>query len=221
LEARQAERRLVGIDLGIASRHSVRVLEAGGQVVCRSSCVPTVASLAAVGRAALAGAPEGTTLAVVSGSDRAGVDADRGVLRPPRARRLPGLIGEGFGPAAVLAPACEAERNRCGDASPDAAGRPGRAAATGAAGCECGCAGPAGARVRSAYPGSWHPPGAVEVALPWLRAQPGRCSTYSSVSTGTGSSQIAKKRRVRPFAVGAWPTPPACRDAPRVVGIPG
>ena len=58
-------RRLVGIDLGIASRHSVRVLEADGQVVCRSSCVPTVASLAAVERAALAGAPGGTRLEVV------------------------------------------------------------------------------------------------------------------------------------------------------------
>src|SRR5450755_1961710 len=59
------ERRMVGIDLGIASKHSVRVLEADGQVVCRSSCVPTVASLAAVERAALAGAPEGTRLSVV------------------------------------------------------------------------------------------------------------------------------------------------------------
>jgi transposase len=58
-------RRLVGIDLGIASRHSVRVLEADGRVVCRSSCLPTVESLAAVERAALAGAVEGTTLAVV------------------------------------------------------------------------------------------------------------------------------------------------------------
>ena len=58
-------RRLVGIDLGIASRDSVRVLEAGGQAVCRSSCVPTVESLALVERAALAGAPEGTRLAVV------------------------------------------------------------------------------------------------------------------------------------------------------------
>ena len=58
-------RRLVGIDLGIASRHSVRVLEADGRVVCRSSCVPTVESLAGVERAALEGAPEGTTLAVV------------------------------------------------------------------------------------------------------------------------------------------------------------
>ena len=56
-EARQPPRRLVGIDLGIASRHSVRVLEADGQVVCRSSCVPAVASLAAAERAALAGAP--------------------------------------------------------------------------------------------------------------------------------------------------------------------
>jgi hypothetical protein len=58
-------RRLVGIDLGIASRHSVRVLEADGQAVCRSSCVPTVESLALAERAALAGAPEGTRLAVV------------------------------------------------------------------------------------------------------------------------------------------------------------
>jgi hypothetical protein len=104
-EAGQPPRRLVGIDLGIASRHSVRVLEADGQVVCRSSCVPAVESLAAVERAALAGAPEGTTLAVVSGSDRSGVDADRGVLRPPRARRLPGVLGEGRGPAPVPATA--------------------------------------------------------------------------------------------------------------------
>jgi hypothetical protein len=58
-------RRLVGIDLGIASRHSVRVLEADGRMVCRASCVPTVESLAAVERAALAGAPAGTRLAVV------------------------------------------------------------------------------------------------------------------------------------------------------------
>ena len=77
-------RRLIGIDLGIASRHSVRVLEADGQLVCRSSCVPTVESLTLTERAALAGAPEGTRLAVVSGADWAGVAADRSVLRPPR-----------------------------------------------------------------------------------------------------------------------------------------
>lgn len=66
LEDRQrTPRRLVGIDLGIASRHSVRVLEADGRAVCRSSCVPTVESLTLVERAALAGAPDGTTLAVV------------------------------------------------------------------------------------------------------------------------------------------------------------
>src|SRR5215467_10519565 len=58
-------RRLVGIDLGIASRHSVRVLEADGRVVCRSSCVPTTGSLTLVEETALAGAPEGTRLAVV------------------------------------------------------------------------------------------------------------------------------------------------------------
>ena len=64
-EGQPVLRRLVGIDLGIASRHSVRVLEADGQVVCRSSCVPTAQSLTAVERAALAGAPEGTKLEVV------------------------------------------------------------------------------------------------------------------------------------------------------------
>src|SRR5450755_2628245 len=64
-DGQPAGRRLVGIDLGIASRHSVRVLEADGQVVCRSSCVPTVESLTLVESAALAGAPDGTKLAVV------------------------------------------------------------------------------------------------------------------------------------------------------------
>ena len=82
-ESGPEHRRLVGIDLGIASRHAVRVLEADGRLVCRASCVPAVESLAAVERAALAGAPEGMRLAVVSGADGAGVDADRGVLRPP------------------------------------------------------------------------------------------------------------------------------------------
>src|SRR5262249_62206224 len=75
-EAGQPPRRLVGIDLGIASRHAVRVLEAGGQVVCRSSCVPAVESLAAAQRAALAGAPGSTTPA---GGCRAA--APRGVAR--------------------------------------------------------------------------------------------------------------------------------------------
>src|SRR5262245_35496843 len=65
VDGQPVSRRLVGIDLGIASRHSVRVLEADGRVVCRSSCVPTVESLAAVERAALAGGPEGARLAVV------------------------------------------------------------------------------------------------------------------------------------------------------------
>ena len=58
-------RRLVGIALGIAWRHSVRVLEADGRLVCRSSCVPTVESLTLTGQAALAGAPQGGRLAVV------------------------------------------------------------------------------------------------------------------------------------------------------------
>jgi transposase len=64
-ESGPEHRRLVGIDLGIASRHAVRVLEADGRLVCRASCVPAVESLLAVEQAALAGAAEGTRLAVV------------------------------------------------------------------------------------------------------------------------------------------------------------
>jgi transposase len=55
-----------GLSVDLVERpRAARVLEADGQVVCRSSCVPTVASLAAAERAALAGAPEGTRLEVV------------------------------------------------------------------------------------------------------------------------------------------------------------
>jgi transposase len=58
-------RRLVGVDLGIASSHTVRVLDEDGQVVCRRRCEPTVDSLGRVEAAALAGAAAGTVLEVV------------------------------------------------------------------------------------------------------------------------------------------------------------
>lgn len=59
------QRRLMGIDLGIASAHTVRVLREDGTEVCRRRAYPTVASLSEVERAALVGAPEGTRLEVV------------------------------------------------------------------------------------------------------------------------------------------------------------
>jgi len=59
------QRRLVGIDLGIASAHTVRVLDEGGREVCRRRCEPTVASLAVVEQTALAGSVAGTRLEVV------------------------------------------------------------------------------------------------------------------------------------------------------------
>jgi transposase len=59
------DRRLVGIDLGIISAHTVRVLNGDGSVVCRRKAVPTVASLTEVELAALAGAAPGTCLEVV------------------------------------------------------------------------------------------------------------------------------------------------------------
>ena len=59
------DRRLVGIDLGITSVHTVRVLTGDGAVVCRRKAVPTLESLVEVERAALTGAPPGVCLEVV------------------------------------------------------------------------------------------------------------------------------------------------------------
>ena len=59
------QRRIVGIDLGIASAHTVRVLDEGGREVCRRRCEPTVASLTVIETAALCGAAAGTRLEVV------------------------------------------------------------------------------------------------------------------------------------------------------------
>lgn len=58
-------RRVVGIDLGIASDHTVRVLAEDGREVCRRRCRPTVESLTLIEQAALAGADAGTRLEVV------------------------------------------------------------------------------------------------------------------------------------------------------------
>jgi len=58
-------RRLVGIDLGIASAHTVRVLDGEANTVAKRKAWPTVESLADVEAAALAGCCEGTRLEVV------------------------------------------------------------------------------------------------------------------------------------------------------------
>jgi transposase len=59
------ERRLVGIDLGIASAHTVRVLDGTGEVVTKRKAWPTAESLSEVEAVALAGTPAGTRLEVV------------------------------------------------------------------------------------------------------------------------------------------------------------
>jgi transposase len=58
-------RRLVGIDLGIASAHTVRVLDGEGNTVAKRKAWPTLDSLAQVEATALAGCPAGTRLEVV------------------------------------------------------------------------------------------------------------------------------------------------------------
>ncbi len=58
-------RRLVGIDLGIASAHTVRVLDGEGNTVAKRKAWPTLESLSEVETAALVGCPAGTRLEVV------------------------------------------------------------------------------------------------------------------------------------------------------------
>lgn len=58
-------RRLAGIDLGVTTAHTVRVLDGEGNVVAKRKAWPTVESLTAVETAALAGCPEETRLEVV------------------------------------------------------------------------------------------------------------------------------------------------------------
>ena len=58
-------RRLVGIDLGVATAHTVIVLNEEGRVVARRRCRPERSSLEALEEAALADVPDGTRLEVV------------------------------------------------------------------------------------------------------------------------------------------------------------
>jgi transposase len=59
------DRRLVGIDLGITSAHTVRVLDETGETVAKRKCWPTTDSLTQIEAAALVGAEEGTRLEVI------------------------------------------------------------------------------------------------------------------------------------------------------------
>jgi transposase len=58
-------RRLVGIDLGIASAHTVRILDGAGTTLAKRKAVPTRASLTDIETVALANTPAGTHLEVV------------------------------------------------------------------------------------------------------------------------------------------------------------
>ncbi len=60
-----SSRRLVGIDLGIASAHTVRVLDETGKSLAKRKAWPTEASLSDVEKTALVGTPGGTVLEVV------------------------------------------------------------------------------------------------------------------------------------------------------------
>lgn len=58
-------RRIVGLDLGVATAHTAQVLDEQLQVIAKRRVAPTVAGFAALEQAALAGAAEGIRLEVV------------------------------------------------------------------------------------------------------------------------------------------------------------
>ena len=58
-------RRIVGIDLGLTSAHTVVVIDEAGEALARRRCHPTLESLERIEAAALQGAPEGTSLEVI------------------------------------------------------------------------------------------------------------------------------------------------------------
>ncbi len=58
-------RRVVGLDLGVATAHTAQVLDEAGAVVAKRRVVPTVESFTDLEQAVLTGAPDGTRLEVV------------------------------------------------------------------------------------------------------------------------------------------------------------
>lgn len=137
-------RRLVGIDLGIASAHTVVVLDGEGNPVAKAKAWPTVESLTKVQTAALAGCPTGTRLEVV--------------VEPTGPAWLPIAVffaarghvvhrvssAKAARPAPLPVPSHQDQRHRRRHPGPPAPVRPCRPASPGAARSGAGGAGPPG-----------------------------------------------------------------------------
>ena len=77
------DRRLVGIDLGIASAHSVRVLDGEGDTIAKRKVLPTVESLTGLVNVALEGTPPSAS------ADGGYASRPRSCCSPTCTRRLP------------------------------------------------------------------------------------------------------------------------------------
>ncbi len=106
-------RRLVGIDLGIASAHAVRVLDEEGNTVAKRKAVPTVESLSVIESSALDGTPSGTRLEVVIEPTGPAWLPIAVLLHQPWSRRVSGELDAVRGPASVLVAPREDQCHRC------------------------------------------------------------------------------------------------------------
>ena len=105
-------KRLVGIDVGIASAHTVRVLDGEGNTVAKRKAWPTVESLREIETAALPGCADGARLEVVVEPTGPAWVADRDVLHRPGPRRASGVVGQGVRSATVPVAAHQDQRHR-------------------------------------------------------------------------------------------------------------
>ena len=106
------ERRIIGLDLGIASEHTVRVLTGDGKVVAKRKAVPTTESLRALEAGRLGRSAAGDGARGGDGTDRAGLAAHRRVLHPPGPQGLPGPLGQRARHAAVLLAPRQVQQHR-------------------------------------------------------------------------------------------------------------
>jgi hypothetical protein len=157
-EGAGVQRRIVGLDLGVASDHTAVIVDQTGAELGRRRVRPTGASLQALREQALAGAQTTTVVEVVI-EPTGPAWLPVAVYSPPLRCGLPGELAEGGRPAPLRSPPPQDQPHRRHHPGPHRhPGRPGAAPGRAATGCRRR-AGPPGAGDRAADRGDRRPQG--------------------------------------------------------------